>query len=63
MKGIWRLSEWMIGAAAVILAVAAAGIMAFNGGLELEAGGVALTLQASAETGLQLVFEAQAQRF
>ena len=45
-----------LGISLVALGAAAAASMA--GGLHIEAGGVQLTLQASAEKGLQLIFAA-----
>ncbi len=52
-----QTSGWIAFSSAVILLVSAAAA-SMAGGLHIEAGGVQLTLEASAERGLQLIFAA-----
>ncbi|MEO0982496.1 MAG: hypothetical protein AAFX03_07570 [Pseudomonadota bacterium] len=58
MKGMFRLSDWQIGALAAVALVSVAAVMAFNGGVDLEAGGLHISLNASKEAGLRVVFYA-----
>lgn len=52
-----QTSGW-IAFSIALLTLAAAAFASTTGGLHIEAGGVHLTLEASADTGLQLVFAA-----
>ena len=57
MSSKLQTSGWIACSAALVL-LAATAAMSFAGGLHIEAGGVQMSLQASLDQGVQLVFAA-----
>ena len=57
MSSKLQTSGWVAFGVAIV-ALAATAVASFSGGLHVEAGGVQMTVQASMEKGVQLIFAA-----